>query len=91
MEEKKEKLKEQYGITGEENEEMLPEEYKMQRDELTRYGEPYHRTIAEYTHTHAHTYMHAMTCNFSSRDLDQRFISNSQTDLIKIKVFFPLT
>ena len=47
VEEKKEKLKEQYGITGEENEEMLPEEYKMQRDELTRYGEPYHRTIAE--------------------------------------------
>lgn len=47
LEEEKEKLKEQYGITGEETEEMLPEEYKMQRDELTRYGEPYQQTIAE--------------------------------------------
>lgn len=47
LEEEKEKLKEQYGITGEETEEELPEEYKMQRDELTRYGEPYHQTIGE--------------------------------------------
>lgn len=46
FEEEKEKLKEQYGVTGEETEEMLPEEYKMQRDELTRYGEPYRTTIA---------------------------------------------
>lgn len=43
----KEKLKEQYGITGEETEEMLPAEYKMQRDELTRYGEPQRQTIGE--------------------------------------------
>ena len=47
LEEEKEKLKEQYGITGEETEEMLPAEYKMQRDELTRYGAPYRQTIAE--------------------------------------------
>ncbi len=47
LEEEKEKLKEQYGITGEETEEELSEEYKMQRDELTRYGEPYHQTIGE--------------------------------------------
>lgn len=47
LEEEKEKLKEQYGITGEETEEMLPAEYKMQRDELTRYGEPYHQVIKE--------------------------------------------
>ena len=47
FEAEKEKLKEQYGISGEETEEMLPEEYKMQRDELKRYGEPYHQTIAE--------------------------------------------
>lgn len=46
LEEEKEKLKEQYGITGDETEEMLPEEYKLQRDELTRYGEPYRQTIA---------------------------------------------
>ena len=45
FEEEKEKLKEQYGITGEETEEMLPEEYKMQRDELTRYGEPQRQVI----------------------------------------------
>ena len=45
--EEKEKLKEQYGITGEEAEEMLPDEYKMQRDELTRYGEPQHQVIDE--------------------------------------------
>lgn len=45
LEEEKEKLKEQYGITGEESEEMLPAEYKMQRDELTRYGEPQHQVI----------------------------------------------
>lgn len=47
LEEEKEKLKEQYGITGDETEEMLPEEYKMQRDELSRYGDPYRQTIAE--------------------------------------------
>ncbi|MBP3567561.1 MAG: hypothetical protein J6K04_00205 [Lachnospiraceae bacterium] len=47
LEEEKEKLKEQYGITGEETEEELSEEYKMQRDELTRYGEPYHQTVAD--------------------------------------------
>lgn len=47
LEEEKEKLKEQYGITGEETEEMLPEEYKMQQEELTRYGEPFRQTIAE--------------------------------------------
>ena len=47
FEEEKEKLKEQYGITGEETEEMLPEEYKMQRDELTRYGEPQRQAINE--------------------------------------------
>ena len=47
LEEEKEKIKEQYGITGDETEEMLPEEYKMQRDELNRYGEPYRQTIAE--------------------------------------------
>jgi len=45
FEEEKEKLKEQYGITGEETEEMLPTEYKMQRDELTRYGEPQRQVI----------------------------------------------
>lgn len=47
FEEEKEKLKEQYGVTGEETEEQLPEEYKMQRDELTRYGEPQHQVINE--------------------------------------------
>lgn len=47
FEEEKEKLKELYGITGEETEEELPEEYKMQRDELTRYGEPYRQIITE--------------------------------------------
>ena len=47
FEEEKEKLKEQYGITGEETEEMLPAEYKMQRDELTRYGEPQRQVINE--------------------------------------------
>ena len=47
LNEEKEKLKAQYGITGEETEELLPAEYKMQRDELTRYGEPYHQTIEE--------------------------------------------
>jgi len=47
LEEEKEKLKEQYGITGEETEDMLPAEYKMQRDELTRYGEPQHQVIDE--------------------------------------------
>lgn len=47
LEEERENLKEQYGVTGEETEEMLPAEYKMQRDELTRYGEPYHQTIKE--------------------------------------------
>jgi len=45
FEEEKEKLKEQYGVTGEETEEQLPEEYKMQRDELTRYGEPQRQVI----------------------------------------------
>ena len=45
FEEEKEKLKEQYGITGEETEEELSAEYKMQRDELTRYGEPQHQVI----------------------------------------------
>lgn len=43
----KEKLKEQYGVTGEEPEEMLSAEYKMQRDELTRYKEPYQQAIEE--------------------------------------------
>ena len=47
FEEEKEKLKEQYGVTGEETEEELPAEYKMQRDELTRYGEPQHQLIDE--------------------------------------------
>lgn len=47
LEAEKEKLKEQYGVTGEETEEMLPAEYKMQRNELTRYGEPYHQVIEE--------------------------------------------
>jgi len=47
FEEEKEKLKEQYGVTGEETEEQLPAEYKMQRDELTRYGEPQHQFIEE--------------------------------------------
>lgn len=47
LQEEQEKLKEQYGITGVETEEMLPEEYKMQRDELKRYGDPYRQTIAE--------------------------------------------
>ncbi|MBP3577961.1 MAG: hypothetical protein J6K15_07610 [Lachnospiraceae bacterium] len=47
FEEEKEKLKEQYGVTGEESEEQLPAEYKMQRDELTRYGEPQHQVINE--------------------------------------------
>lgn len=45
FEEEKEKLKEQYGVTGEETEEELSAEYKMQRDELTRYGEPQHQVI----------------------------------------------
>ena len=49
LREEKEKLKEQYGLAGDETEEMLPEEYKMQRDELTRYGDPYRQTIAEAT------------------------------------------
>ena len=47
FEKEKEKLKEQYGVTGEESEEELPAEYKMQRDELTRYGEPQHQFIEE--------------------------------------------
>lgn len=47
FEEEKEKLKEQYGVTGEETEEQLPAEYKMQRDELTRYGEPQRQVINE--------------------------------------------
>ena len=47
FEEEKEKLKEQYGVTGEESEEQLPAEYKMQRDELTRYGEPQRQVINE--------------------------------------------
>jgi len=47
FEEEKEKLKEQYGVTGEETESTLPTEYKMQRDELTRYGEPQRQTIEE--------------------------------------------
>lgn len=47
FEEEKETLKEQYGITGEETEEQLPAEYKMQRDELTRYGEPQRQVINE--------------------------------------------
>ena len=44
-----------------------------------------------YTHTHTHTHKcicKHMAYNFSSRDLDQKFISNSQIYLIKIKVFF---
>lgn len=47
LREEQEKLKEQYGLTGEEAEEELPEEYKMQRLELNRYGEPYRQTITE--------------------------------------------
>lgn len=47
LNEEKEKLKVQYGITGEETEEMLPAEYKMQRDELSRYGEPQYQIIDE--------------------------------------------
>lgn len=47
LEEEKIKLKEQYGITGEETEEELLAEYKMQRDELTRYGEPQRQAIKE--------------------------------------------
>lgn len=47
LEEEKIKMKEQYGITGEETEEELPVEYKMQRDELTRYGEPQRQAIKE--------------------------------------------
>jgi len=47
FEAEKEKLKEQYSVTGEETEEKLPAEYKMQRDELTRYGEPQHQFIDE--------------------------------------------
>jgi len=47
LEEEKIKLKEQYGITGEETEEELPVEYKMQRDELARYGEPQRQVIKE--------------------------------------------
>ena len=47
FEAEKEKLKEQYSVTGEETEEKLPAEYKMQRDELTRYGEPQHQFIEE--------------------------------------------
>lgn len=46
LEEEKEKLKEQYGVVGDETEEMLPEEYKIQREELTRYGEPYRQVVA---------------------------------------------
>ena len=45
FEEEKEKLKEQYGITGEETESELPAEYKMQRAELSLYGKPYHQVI----------------------------------------------
>ena len=47
LDEEKEKLKEQYGITGEETESTLPAEYKMQRDELNLYGKPYHQVIDE--------------------------------------------
>jgi len=47
LEEEKIKMKEQYGITGEETEEELPVEYKMQRDELARYGEPQRQVIKE--------------------------------------------
>ena len=47
FEEEKETLKEQYGVTGEETEEQLPAEYKMQRDELNRYGEPQRQVINE--------------------------------------------
>ena len=47
FEAEKEKLKEQYSVTGEETEEKLPAEYKMQRDELTPYGEPQHQFIDE--------------------------------------------
>lgn len=47
LREEQDELKEQYGITGEETEDMLPEEYKMERDELNRYGEPYRAIIAE--------------------------------------------
>ena len=49
LREEQEKLKEQYGLNGDETEEMLPEEYKMHRDELKRYGEPYRQTIAKAT------------------------------------------
>ena len=47
LREEQEKLKEQYGITGEEAEEELPEEYKMQHAELERYGEPFRQTVTE--------------------------------------------
>ena len=47
LNEEKEKLKVQYGITEDETEDMLPAEYKMQRDELSRYGEPQHQVIEE--------------------------------------------
>ncbi len=49
LREEQEKLKELYGVTGEETEEMLPEEYKMQREELERYGEPYRQTVKDAT------------------------------------------
>ena len=47
LEEEREKLKEQYGVTGEETEAMLPEEYKMHRDDLKKYREPYFEIIGE--------------------------------------------
>ncbi len=49
LREEQEKLKELYGVTGEETEEMLPEEYKIQREELDRYGEPYRQTVKDAT------------------------------------------
>jgi len=47
LEKEKEKLIEEYGITGEETEEELPAEYKMRRDELNRYAKPYPEIIEE--------------------------------------------
>ena len=47
LEKEKEKLIEEYGVTGEETEEELPAEYKMRREELNRYAKPYPEIIEE--------------------------------------------
>ena len=47
LREEQEKLKEQYGIIGEETEESIPDEYKIQHAELERYGEPFRQTVTE--------------------------------------------